>query len=220
MENKAKITMQEIVGRLNDINKDELSERQFFQAVLSVIKDMKDFELTEKDFEQLSSTMKQIGCVDYNTWKKEKEDLGFPMELKRNELGIQEGLLSTAERYVDQYLSDYGRAKYALGLMTEERGKPSWVQRWLENSQKVMRELKENSDQEFEFYEPELKKNGQLSGRPKEEKEVKEAPLKKEQLMVEINAIKEQINKLEIEEATLRNSKIRKELELNDLGEK
>jgi len=214
MEDKQTLTTQEIVERLIEINKDELSERQFFQEILSVIKDMKDFDLTEESFAEISKTLREIGCVDYETWMEEKEKIGFPMTLKPNDQGIEEGLLVTAESYINKYLSDYLSARSSLHLMTEGGDKSGWVQRWLRNSQKVLREEKNNSDREFEFYEPELR------DRKREERELEERKARKSQLTLEIQEIKEQIDKLEIEEATLKNSKIRKEIELKGLEEK
>lgn len=187
MEDKQTLTTQEIVDRLSEINKDELNERQFFQEVLSVIKDMKDFDLTEESFEEISKTLREIGCVDYKSWIEEKEKLGFKMTLKPNEQGIEEGLLATGEKYIDSYLSDYSKAKYVLGLMTEGGEKSGWVQRWLRNSQKVLSGAKVNSDREFEFYEPELKE------RKREELELIKNKDRKEELTAKVEEVKEKI---------------------------
>ncbi len=220
MEDKEPLTIQEIVETLSNIDKDELSEREFLQQVLSTIKHIEKEDLTEENFEQISATLKQIGCVDYKTWSKEKEKQGFKMANKPIKVGASEGLLSAGVTLVEQFLFNYNRAKNGLERMTEGGEKSGWLQMWLRNSKKVLSGAKINSDLEFEFYEPTLSSEKELSEREKEEQAIKEAIMKREELKAEISSLQQQIDELQKEEATLRNSKIRKQLELNDLEEK
>jgi len=220
MEDKEALTMPEIIETLSSINKDELSEREFLQQILSTIKHMGKEDLTEENFEKISEILNQIGCVDYKTWTKEKEKQGFKMAHKPIKVGASEGLLSAGVTLVEQFLSDYNKAKNGLERMTEGGEKSGWLQMWLRNSKKVLSGAKINSDLEFEFYEPTLENEKELSEREREEQAIKEATLKKEGLKTEISVLQQQIDELQIQEVALRNTKIRKELALNELEEK
>lgn len=210
MEDKQTLTTQEIVDRLSEINKDELNERQFFQEVLSVIKDMKDFDLTEESFAEISKTLREIGCVDYKTWLEEKSKVEAKLRLPSVENGSRDGSLAVGARLIDSCMTDYEHSKARLNMITQDGETPAFLPMWLKNNEKILKGQKENPDITFEYQE----------FVEKEERELEDRKARKSQLTLEIKEIKEQVDKLEIEESTLRNSKIRKEIELKGLEEK
>ena len=48
--------MEEFISRIQQINKDELDEREFYEQVLDIIKEMEGVSLTPQTFEQLKNT--------------------------------------------------------------------------------------------------------------------------------------------------------------------
>lgn len=214
MEKNEHITMQSIIARLSNINKEELRERKFFQEVLSVIKDLKDLDFSEEEFEKISSTLRDIGCVDYETWEQEKEQIGFKMERRPIRLGVQDGSLSLGAQFIDSCLSDYEGAKNNIAMMLDGTEKTSMVERWLRNSQKVLvGDKKNNFDNEFEFREPALK-------RERREKEIAAASLKKAELEEKVSALQVEIEELKTKENKLsaynNNEKSTGEVELEE----
>ena len=52
--------MEEFISRIQQINKDELNEREFYEQVLDIIKGMEDVSLTPQSFEQLKKALEEI----------------------------------------------------------------------------------------------------------------------------------------------------------------
>lgn len=210
MDNKQPLTIKEIVDRLSNINKEDLSEREFFQEVLSVIEDIKDFDLTEENFEEFSLTLRKIGCIDYISWKEDKLKSGYPMPEKRIETGIKQGSLSIAEKFIDQFMHDYNRAKYASTKLTEGGEKSGWVQVWLRNSKKVLTGEKHNPDIELDMYE----------NRKREQRELEALASQRGQLTKEIEEIEKQLEELRMKENELKGTLSAKQSQLKGLEEK
>lgn len=204
------LKIEDLLFRLEVINKDELGEREFFQEVIKVIKDMHEAGLTKEEFNEFSNKLSEIGCVDYKTWLAEKSNVRAELRRPNLESGSKDGSLSVGARLIDSCMTDYEHSQYRLNLITEKGEKSGFLQMWLRNNKKILDGEKENPDKTFE--------NQELV--ESEEREIEEYKLKKEQLTLEIEEIEQQIDTLEIEEAQLKNRKIRKQLELNDLGEK
>ena len=204
------LKIEDLLFRLEVINKDELGEREFFQEVIKVIKDMHEAGLTKEEFNEFSNKLSEIGCVDYKTWLAEKSNVRAELRRPNLESGSKDGSLSVGARLIDSCMTDYEHSQYRLNLITEKGEKSGFLQMWLRNNKKILDGEKENPDKTFE--------NQELV--ESEEREIEEYKLKKEQLTLEIAEIEQQIDTLEIEEAQLKNRKIRKQLELNDLGEK
>lgn len=204
------LKIEDLLFRLEIIEKDKLGEREFFQQVLIVIKDMHKAGLTEEEFKEFSDKLQEIGCVDYKTWLEEKSKVKAELRCPAIEKGSKDGSLSVGARLIDTCMTDYEHSKVKLNMITEKGEKSGFLPMWLRNNEKILNGQKENPDKTFE--DQELAE--------KEERELEERKARKGQLTLEIKEIKEQIDKLEIEEVALRNSKIRKELELKGLEEK
>ena len=107
-------TMEEYISRLNEIKKEELDERVFYEEVLSVIKDMENVSLTPESFEQIKKTLQDIGCVSYEEWKVEKEREGEKKFGAKIGKGIEKANIETAVSFVSQLLYDYNNAAPAF----------------------------------------------------------------------------------------------------------
>ena len=66
--------MEELISRIQQIKKEELDEREFYEQVLDIIKEMEDVSLTPKTAKDLKSLLQGIGCMRYDDWKKQKEE--------------------------------------------------------------------------------------------------------------------------------------------------
>ena len=121
--------MEKFLSLLKQIKKEELTEREFYEDVLSVIAKMKGVSLTPESAEQLKKTLQEIGCVPYDEWKKEKDEKGE--RILGNTIGeaFKNGYISGAVSCVSQLLSSYKNASFALPFMLDGR-----VQEWLLNS--------------------------------------------------------------------------------------
>lgn len=121
---------------LKGIKKEELDERSFYEQVLHVIKGVEHVELTPRTAEQLKTTLREIGCVNYSEWKREKEEneIGFREEETTIGAGIEKADIGTAVSFVSQLLGDYSNAIYSKSRMLDGGEKYGWVQTWLKNS--------------------------------------------------------------------------------------
>lgn len=125
--------MEEYISKLNQINKQELSEREFYEKVLEVIAEMRHVTLTPETAEQLKSTLEKIGCMRYPEWEKEMERKGEEVVDYGMGEGIDRGDIGAAVSCIHQLLSEYKTADFGLAYMLDG-GKDSWVNTWLENS--------------------------------------------------------------------------------------
>ena len=70
--------MEEVISKLSGIQKEGLTEREFYSKVLEVIDGIKENDLTSENFERLKSTLLGIGCKDVDEWTKEQKEKGAP----------------------------------------------------------------------------------------------------------------------------------------------
>ncbi len=132
-----KINIKEYLEELKKIKKENLSEREFYEKVLTVISKMEDVYLTEESAEELKQTLLEIGCVDYTTWKAEKEKEGTILDNEVMGEGIRKGSISAAVSFINQLLGDYDQASFGLSFMLDGGEKHGWVQSWLRNSKNI-----------------------------------------------------------------------------------
>ena len=151
MEKQNPLSTEQIVDRLNEIEKEKLTDRQFFYEVLCVINEIKNTELAEEDFTKISQTLNEIGCVDFETWKKEKLTKGITAPKVPMQEGIENGSLSTGAVFIDTFLIDYEHAKNALRIMAsnDETGKPR-LEKLLENYEAILKGIKPDLDDYLE----------------------------------------------------------------------
>ena len=130
-----KLNKKETILKLKDIKKEELSEREFFESVINAIDGLD--KLDSDFFEEFKATLKDIGCVDFNTWISEKEAKGEKINITTEKLfkGYNQGLIEIAEaQIINPLLSDnYNNAKVAFNSMKYQ----NLSKTWLENSEKL-----------------------------------------------------------------------------------
>lgn len=61
--------MEEFISRIQQIKKEKLDEREFYEQVLGVISGMEDVSFTPETAEQLKVALQEIGCMRYDDWK-------------------------------------------------------------------------------------------------------------------------------------------------------
>ena len=144
------------IKKLSEINKDKLTEREFYENVLQIIKDAKEskISLTEEEAELLKDTLLSIGCKKYSDWKAEKDAKGEMVVEGNIGEGIENGDIATGVSFVHQLLGSYDNAEYALAKMLDGGEEYGWVQKWLRNS----RQLHEVEKEEIDVEEPKVDK--------------------------------------------------------------
>ena len=171
--------MEEFISRIKQIKKEELDEREFYEQVLDIIKEMEDVSLTPKTAKQLKVALQEIGCMRYDDWKSQKEENGETIEENNMGKGIEQADISSAVSFVSRLLGDYDNASFSLSYMLDGGEKYGWVQQWLKNSRELypkdkeeirkgidshltsLKEIKKEELGEREFYEQVL---GVISG--------------------------------------------------------
>lgn len=159
--------MEEYISRLKAINKDEMSEREFYEKVLTVL-DSIDGEkrLSVEEHSALKAALLEIGCRRTEEWKQEKRDAGVMLPYFRGEgEGIDNGILESGVNMVSQLLSDHYTAVFGMSLMATST-KYSWMAKWVNNSKVKQRgvspeedivtklkDIDKSSMSEKEFYE-------------------------------------------------------------------
>ena len=149
--------MEEFISRIQQINKGELDEREFYEQVLDIIKGMEDVSLTPKTAGQLKDALQKIGCMRYDDWKKQKEENGETVVENNMGKGMEQADISTAVSFVSQLLGDYDNASFSLSYMLDGGEKYGWVQQWLKNSRELYPKAKEEIKQGIDSYLTSLK---------------------------------------------------------------
>ena len=149
--------MEEFISRIQQINKDELSEREFYERVLDIIKEMENVSITPKTAEQLKETLQKIGCMRYDEWKAQKDEKGETVVENNMGKGIEQADISTAVSFVSQLLGDYDNAIFSLSYMLDGGEKYGLVQQWLKNSKELYPNSKEEIKQGIDKYLDSLK---------------------------------------------------------------
>lgn len=120
----------DLINKLKEIKKDELSEREFYEQVLSIIIEMrKSHKITNDNKEIFVKTLREIGCFSsQNEWDKAKEKAGEKIEKERPEiLGIAYADIRIAVNIISIYLAHpCNPGTYILN--------PEVDKEWLENS--------------------------------------------------------------------------------------
>jgi hypothetical protein len=137
--------MEEFISRIQQIKKDKLSEREFYEQVLNVLKDMENVSLTQEAATQLKSSLQEIGCIKYDEWKKIKEVNGEKIVEYDVGKGIKQADISTAVFFVTQLLGNYENAGDSLLRMVDGGEEYGWVQQWLKNSKQISQSEQKNS---------------------------------------------------------------------------
>ena len=192
--------MEEFISKIKQIKKEVLDEREFYEQVLGVISGLENVSLTPETAEQLKVALQEIGCMEYDDWKKQKEENGEIIKENNMGKGIEQADISSAVSFVSQLLDDYENASFSLSYMLDGGEKYGWVQQWLKNSKELypkdkeeirkgidshltsLKEIKKEKLDEREFYEQVL---GVISGM----EDVSLTPEMAEQLKVALQEI-------------------------------
>lgn len=108
--------MEKIISRLSGIQKEGLTEREFYFKVIEVLDELKDVELTSENCDKLKSTLLNIGCKRTEDWVAEQKAKGAPdvdtFEFGRIVVGIDHASLREGVNIVSQYLGNRMDAIY------------------------------------------------------------------------------------------------------------
>ena len=127
-ERKSKKEIQDLLKELIAIGKENLDERIFCEQVLTILEKMKDFTFTDETYEELKTALKEIGCVGYNTWTKQKTMAGEKVD---SDIGAYNAeSIAAAIYYISHFLYPF---EYFQGeLKTLQTN--NYIRRWLECS--------------------------------------------------------------------------------------
>jgi len=128
----------EIIDMLNNIKKDEVDERTFYEDVLCCIQELVEHRVfSEEEHKMIKNALLQAGCKSYAEWKEEKEQRGIRVPTNGN---TKDGSKSADIRYpvwiVGQFLGEYENAKYSF-LKLGENDYRNEMREWVENSLKM-----------------------------------------------------------------------------------
>lgn len=116
-----------LLDKLKGIKKDELSERKFYEQVLSVVKEMREsYEIT-KDEEAFVSALREIGCLSSEEWMEAKRVAGEQVP----ELTVGEGIRSADIGTAVNIISNYMSSPDFMQLYMNDR---IWDEEWVQNS--------------------------------------------------------------------------------------
>ena len=145
---KTKANLPKWIESLKEIKTEELDERTFYEQVLSVVKQMDDVSFTAETLREFRAALEEIGCMDYNDWKSQKELSGEIIEDGTIEDGIDKADIGTAVSFISQFFSDYDNANGSVSRMLDGGEEYGWVQQWLKNSQE-----KNQNKQNIPYYQ-------------------------------------------------------------------
>ena len=121
----------DLINKLKEIKKDELSEREFYEQVLSIIVEMrKSHKITNDNKEIFVKTLREIGCLSRREWKEAKEKAGEKIEEDRPIIyGMAYADIRTAVTIISNYLSN---PKDIQSYMNDRRFDEEWVENSIE----------------------------------------------------------------------------------------
>lgn len=141
--------IEQLISRLAIIKKDELSEREFFQAVLTEINTLQYIALSEDDCKKIWEILREIGCVDYKTWKEEKWCQGKIIKDERLLAGTKNGSLVIGAGYIGNFVEKdlYSRSyKHIIdraltrtqSYSADPEGKANLFEVWLRKNKEII----------------------------------------------------------------------------------
>lgn len=104
--------MEEVISRLSGIQKEGLTEREFYSKVVETLDGVKENDLTPENFERLKSTLLSIGCKDVDVWTREQKEKGAP-EIDTYEFGgVCNGVNNASLHEAVNMVSNFLRTNY------------------------------------------------------------------------------------------------------------
>ena len=117
-----------LLAQLKGIKKEELSERKFYEQVLSIIKDMRENHEITKDEEAFVNTLREIGCLDSEEWMAAKQVAGEQVQTAENVgEGIRSANIGTAVNLISNYM-------HSPSFMQSYMNDRIWDEEWIQNS--------------------------------------------------------------------------------------
>ena len=121
----------ELLSKLKGINKEELTERAFYEQVLSTVKEMRVTNSIMRDEKSFVKTLEDIGCLSYDEWIASKEANG---EKIQEEPAVGDGIrsadISTAVSLVSNYMHN---PSFMQSYMNDR----TWDEEWLQSSMEL-----------------------------------------------------------------------------------
>lgn len=124
----------DLLEKLKGIKKEELSEREFYEQVLSVIKEIRENNGISKDKEAFVKALREIGCMDYKEWKKVKHEAGELVEETTIDEGIKNADIATAVSLISNYMHS---PEFMETYMDDRVWDEEWIKSSMEHKLKI-----------------------------------------------------------------------------------
>lgn len=160
--------MNEVIDKLKSINREGLTEREFYTQVLSILDNVNTYSLKSEDRKEIGTVLRELGCITVDDWRKEQSLSGKPVDEYFDVYkGVKNASIFEAINMVSQFLKDDN--SYFLEIMKFGTN-GSWAKEWLERNRIIngpavevselasrIRGVKESFKGERDFYEEILK---------------------------------------------------------------
>lgn len=160
--------MNEVIDKLKSINREGLTEREFYTQVLSILDNVNTYSLKSEDRKEIGTALRDLGCITVDEWRKEQSLSGKPVDEYFDVYkGVKNASIFEAINMVSQFLKDDN--SYFLEIMKFGTN-GSWAKEWLERNRIIngpavevselvsrIRGVKESIKGERCFYEEILK---------------------------------------------------------------
>ena len=142
--------MDEIIARLKLIKKDDLDERELYEQIIDVIKDIDASQISEEERESIKSTLHEIGCEDFKEW--EARHLAAEEEIPTSLSGAEDaGALYMGASCINQFLCGYETALLSYENMIEGGEQKGKLQQWLSASKAISAKEEKAADEDLDY---------------------------------------------------------------------
>ena len=160
--------MNAVIDRLKSINRDELTDREFYTQVLSILDSVNTYSLKSEERKEIGAVLKELGCITADEWRKEQSLNGKPTDEYFDVYkGVKNASIFEAINMVSQFLKDDN--SFFLEIMKFGTNS-SWAKEWIERNRIIngpevevselatrIRGTKDKFKNERDFYEEILK---------------------------------------------------------------
>ena len=160
--------MNAVIDRLKSINRNELTDREFYAQVLSILDSVNTYSLKSEERKEIGAVLKELGCITADEWRKEQSLNGKPTDEYFDVYkGVKNASIFEAINMVSQFLKDDN--SFFLEIMKFGTNS-SWAKEWIERNRIIngpevevselvtrIREAKDKFKNERDFYEEILK---------------------------------------------------------------
>ena len=160
--------MNAVIDRLKSINRNELTDREFYAQVLSILDSVNTYSLKSEERKEIGAVLKELGCITADEWRKEQSLNGKPTDEYFDVYkGVKNASIFEAINMVSQFLKDDN--SFFLEIMKFGTNS-SWAKEWIERNRIIngpevevselatrIRGTKDKFKNERDFYEEILK---------------------------------------------------------------